>query len=254
MKSGLTILLTFLFMSLIACQDPSGLDATKNIHVIYDPNNLPAVFELEPNEIDFELLHPGKTYTKNFIIRNISSKQVRINNIKANSYLDKYNFSTSLPIDLNPKGSTGHSISASVSFMSEKPGDYTDYINWVDYKNPHTKLIAKVASVWADDVKFIDTKVGEYDLKVLNIVNSSDVEATITEFELIDPDKVIILSPPLVVPTVIEPNSSSRNIFLTFNSSKAKVFKAQIRIKVSFSGSGEHYTDEIIELEGRGIY
>ena len=241
-------------ITVISCQDPSALDATKNIQVIHDPNNLPAVFELEPGEIDFGLIHPGKTYSKNFLISNISTKNVRINSIKAMNYPAQFIFSASLPIDLKPKGTQGHSKSVSLSFLSETPGNFSDMINWTDYKNPHTKMTAKVASVWANDVKFVDTKVGEYDLKVLNIVNSSDAEATITEFELIDPDGVIILSPPFTLPTVIEPNSSTRNIFLTFNSSDAKIFKAQIRIKVTYSGSGEHFTDEIIELEGRGIY
>jgi hypothetical protein len=254
MKTCFSILVLLILFSLISCQDPSGLDATKTIQVIHDPNNLPAVFELEPGEIDFGIIHPGKTYSKNFLISNISSKNVKINTIKAINFPVQFIFSTSLPIDLKPKGTQGHSQSVALSFISDKPGNFTDMIDWVDYKNPRTNLIAKVASVWAEDVKFVDTKVGEYDLKVLNIVNSSDAEATITEFELIDPEGVIILSPPFVLPTVIEPNSSSRNIFLTFNSSAAILFKAQIRIKVTYSGSVEHFTDEIIELEGRGIY
>jgi len=254
MRTCFSILLLITFISVNSCQDPSALDATKNIKVIHDPNNLPAVFELEPGEINFGIIHPGKTYSKNFLISNISTKNVGIFSIKAMNYPAQFIFSASLPIELKPKGTQGHSQSVSVSFISDTPGNFTDVINWADYKNPQSKMIAKVASVWANDVKFVDTKVGEYDLKVLNIFNSSDAEATITEFELIDPDGVIILSPQFVLPTIIEANSSTRNIFLSFYSSDAKVFKAQIRIKVTYSGSGEHFTDEIIELEGRGIY
>ncbi|MBX3042279.1 MAG: hypothetical protein KIT33_08930 [Candidatus Kapabacteria bacterium] len=247
----LTILILVLFVS---CQDPSALDATKSITVIHDPNNLPALFEVEPVEIDFGLLHPGKSIIRNVLIRNISNQIVNINEVKGTKFSENYSFSNAQNVFLTPKNSIGDSHSFGIKFESDLPGNYDNLLDWGTYRNPQTKVWAKVASVWAEDVRFDVTSIGNYDLKVFQLINSSDSKATITEFELIDSDGVMINEPVFSVPAEIEPHSVSKNIFITFNPNEVKVFKAKIRIKVIYADSGEHYTDEIIELEGEGIY
>lgn len=247
-------IIVFLSILLLnACQDPSGLDANREISVIYDPNNKPPQFRVEPEEVDFGLVHPGKTYQKTVKIINITNQVVPINSIAAKNYFDYYSFSADLPISLSPKGSANESSEITISFESSLPADYTDQINWVDYKNPRTKIIAKVASVWGNDLLFEDTKVGSFDLKVLNIINSSSVNATITSFEIIDNDNAFLIEPAFVTPQIIDANSSSRNIFVTFNPNGKKDFNAQIRITVDYGESGNHFTDQVIELNGKGV-
>lgn len=238
----------------MSCQDPSGLDATRTKTVIFDPNNLPPVFSVTPEYIDFGILHPGKTYSKNFTLQNITNNEVRINNIRVNNFTANYLFNSGFPISLLKKGLENDSKTISASFLSQVPGKYDDNINWGEYKNPIMALSAKVASVWANDIKFDDTKVGSYNLKILNVINSSPSNAVITEFELTDPDGVMIISPPVSLPYNLAAYSQSENIFITFNSTGAKEFKAQIRMKVDYTGTGDNFTDEIIELVGKGIF
>lgn len=253
MSKILTIFLLILVL-LSGCQDPSALDTAKEIVIVYDPNNLPPVFVVEPLEIDFGIVHPEKIHTKNFLVRNITKENVTLKTITTKIFSDKYQFLTPLPFTLTPKGTTGESHNIVVSFTSIIPGKFDDNIIWTDFKNPVTIIKAKVASVWADDIKFGITEVGNLDLKILNIFNSSNAGATVTEFEIIDPDGVILNEPAVITPLVIEPNSRTKDIYLTFNPGEAKDYKAQIRIKIEYAGTDEHYTDEIIELDGRGIF
>jgi hypothetical protein len=71
MSKILTIFL-FILVLLSGCQDPSALETPKEIVVVYDPNNLPPVFVVEPLEIDFGIVHPDKIQSKNFLVRNIT--------------------------------------------------------------------------------------------------------------------------------------------------------------------------------------
>lgn len=247
------IILPLLILFISSCQDPSGLDASREISVIYDPNNQPPQFRVEPEEVDFGIIHPGKTYPKTVKITNITNKNVVIKSVKAKNFADNYLFSSTLPINLTPKGSATDESELNLSFMSMLPGDYSDQIDWVDYKNPQTKLIAKVASVWGSDLLFDDTKVGSLDLKVLNVINSSSSDATVTSFEIIDNDGAFIIEPPFSTPQTLQANSASRNIFVTFNPGSKKDFRAQIRITVEYGDSGSHFTDQVIELVGKGI-
>ncbi|MDT3739876.1 MAG: hypothetical protein RO257_10305 [Candidatus Kapabacteria bacterium] len=253
MSKILTIFL-FILVLLSGCQDPSALETPKEIVVVYDPNNLPPVFVVEPLEIDFGIVHPDKIHSKNFLVRNITDKNVTLKTITTKNFTENYQFVTQLPFTLTPKGTTGEFQNIVISFTSVKPGKFDDIINWTDFKNPVTNIKAKVASVWAGDIKFGITEVGNLDLKILNLINSSNVKATVKEFEIIDPDGVILNEPAVVTPLVIEPNSRTKDIYLTFNPGEAKDYKAQIRIKIEYAGTDEHYTDETIELDGRGIF
>jgi hypothetical protein len=238
-----------------SCQDPSALDADREIKVIFDPNNLPPEFMTDPALIDFGIVHPGKTYNKDFLIKNITDKNVEVKNISMKKFNAYYSFISGVPFILTPKGTSNFSRNVMLSFMSDSCGNFSDVIDWVDYKNPVTEIKAKVASVWADDIKFETTKIGSFDLKFLKFHNSSNVTATITEFEIIETDGVIINEPAFTPPVDIAPKSTTDDIILTFYpTGEAKEFKAQIKIKVKYSSDDEHFTDEEVLLEGRGIF
>lgn len=241
-------------LTMFSCQEPSTLDANKKITVVYDPNNQPSVFQVVPDEIDFKLVHPGKSYSKEIVIRNISNNSVVINSINAKKYKDNFLFYTSYPIELGAKSSNESEKMVELVFTSADHGEFVDIIEWSDYKNPQTIIKAQVASVWANDIKFTDTKIGNLDLKVLNIINSSNNDATITEFTLIDEDNVFIIEPEYTTPQIIPAKSSSKNIFITFNPNADKVFNSKIILKAKYEGTNTHFTDEIIELEGKGNY
>jgi hypothetical protein len=246
------ILLTLLFL-FTSCKDPSVVDANREIIIIHDPNYLPPVLKITPEIIDFGIVHPGKTVSKEFLITNITDKPVVLDKIQAKNFLLNYTFNTLLPFTLEPQNNSGDKKSISFSFKSDETGKYDDKIDWGTYKNPVTIINAKVASVWAEDINFETTKVGSFDLKFLKIYNSSSVTATITEFTIVDEDGVIINEPSVELPLVIEPKSNTKDIILTFYPKDAKIFNPQIKIKVTYS-SGENFTDETINLVGRGSY
>ncbi len=250
MKLLFIILISVILLS--SCKDPSSLDATREKIKIYDPNDLPAVFKVIPDTIDLGIIHPGKLYSGNFSIENISNNIVKIESISATINKNQYLFGDNTIINLNKKGEQGASRIVNYSFISDKPGNFDDIINWDSYKNPKTPLITKVASVWAEDIQFNNTKVGEFDLKILKINNNSDVEVSITDFLISDPDGVIINEPQVSIPLIIKPNSVTSDIFLTFRPKDTKEYNSKITIKAIYPDNSKHYTDEIINIVGRG--
>lgn len=251
MKYLILILILTLFYG---CQDPSSLDTQKDIKVIFDPNNLPPVFSVEPSVIDFGLIHPSKVYSKNIKIKNITSKLVSINSISVKNFTNLFSFETQ-PVLLAAKGASGDESNVNCIFTSSNPGKFDDEIIWSGYKNPQLKILSKVAAVWADDIVFGETIIGSYELKFLNIINSSNADVKITKFEIIDTSGVFINEPVVNIPFVINAKSSSNDIRISFNPKSANLFKGEIQIEAEYlNGSGEYFTDEIIILEGHGKY
>lgn len=253
MKTMIYIFFIILFIVNNACQDPSSLDANREISVVYDPNDLPAEFLINPQEIDFGIVHPNKSISKEFRINNITNHIITIEKMQAKNFYQNYSFSSFVPFSIEKKGNTNDNLNVIVSFKSDLSGNFDDKIDWGNYKNPITNLKVKVASVWADDINFETTKVGNFDLKFLKINNSSNFVATIDEFNIVDNDNVILIEPAVELPLTIPPNSSSQDIIITFYPKSAKTFNPYINIKASYS-SGDNYTDETISLYGRGIY
>ncbi len=253
MKQIIYILFIILFIFNNACKYPSSLDANREITVVYDPNDLPPVFLISPEEIDFGIVHPNKTISKEFRIYNITNHFITIEKMQAKNYLQNYSFNTFVPFSLEKSGNTNDNRNIIVSFKADVTGNFDDKIDWGIYKNPITNLKAKVASVWADDINFETTKVGSFDLKFLKINNTSNYVATIDEFNIVDSDNVILIEPAVELPITISPNSSSQDIIITFYPKSAKTFSPYIKIKASYSG-GDNYTDETIFLNCKGIY
>ncbi|MFA7627690.1 MAG: hypothetical protein WCZ17_11670 [Candidatus Kapaibacterium sp.] len=241
-------------MLLVSCQDASMLDSTKEIIIIHDPNNLPPVFSVTPEEIDFKILHPGKTYSSNMTLKNISEGQVSLTDIYTDQYNENYSFDFTNPLVLEPQGSGGFAKTVNITFHADEPGNYDDIIRWSDYRNPKTPIKSKVASVWAEDISFGDVTVGDFGLKSIQIHNSSDIEAKIMNIEIFDPDSVILNAPPIETPFVISPKSNSGNIFFTFYPVHAKSYSIKVKLTVEYLSPGTYFTDDEIEITGNGKF
>ena len=246
----ISIILVFLTNG---CKDPASVEADREKKVIYDPNNLPPQFEIIPKVIDMQTIEHGNSGESRFTIKNITDKQVKIKSLKFKNNQDNSSFPKTLfPIYLNPKGMMGDSLTVEFSLTPKYVGYFKDTIIFEDHKNPVAEVNAAIPAVFCTDLDFDEIQVGLFDLKIVNIVNLSPSEVTITEFEVYDVDNVFYNEPKFKVPSTIKPNSQSTDIRITFNPIHAKQYQAEIRFKAEFK-SGNYPYKGVIIIKGKGI-
>ncbi len=246
-------LILLVFLLAVSCQDPASVDATRKKIVKFDPNDVPPIFSITPNQIDIAMIRPNTTFQIDAVIQNITDNNISIlgasfPKLIGVASLDGLQF----PLALEKQGSVGSNKDFKFVFSTGNPGFYTDTLKYPEYKNPKVVLNAKVAHVFANDLIFDETHVNGFNLKFFRIKNLSNSKVSITEFELVDATGCYINEPRVVIPLTIFANSESDDIKITFNPTSIGLKSAFIKIKAVFE-SGEYYYYDKITITGEAI-
>lgn len=253
MTSHLSLLLILLVI-LGSCQDPASVDATRDKKVKFDPNDVPPNFLITPDIINIGVIRPNQIFEIDLTATNITDNPVTLLGATFPRLYGKATLSgLDFPLLLAKQFSTGYTKEFKLTFASSVSGFYRDTLVYPNHKNPKVSLTAMVAHVYADDLVFDDTQINQFSLKFLQIRNNSSVDASITEFELIDTDGAFINEPKISLPMTIQAESFSEDIKLTFNPMRTGLYKATIKFKVVFASDSDFYYYDTVEISGMGF-
>jgi len=243
----------FILLTAYACSDPASVDADREKKIIYDPNNSPALFEVEPNELDFGSLVKGNSKIIQFKIKNITDKQIKIDNLslKNHSWLATFSNYNS-PVYLSPMGSSSDFVTLEAELTADEVGYFSDTLIFQGHTNPKCVAKAEIPALYAEDVDFNTLNTSEFALRIFQFINLSSYDAVISEFELIDTNGVFFNEPKIQLPLTINPNSKSIDIKLTFNPNRKFEFNAEIKFKATFKDAVLPYKGTI-KIKGKGI-
>lgn len=235
-----------------SCTDPASVDADREKIVIDDPSKYPAKYEINPNILDFGELLINSEKNIQFNIKNLTNDILTLNNFSLKNNSSNAVFIRSQPLILQANGSELDNQDVSLNLTARNYGYLKDTLLIDNFKNPLIEVRAEIPALFTNDINFADTKISEFRLAIFNFKNISNTRAVISEFELLDSNNVFLIEPKIELPIIVEPNSESVDIKLTFNPVSPKVYIAEIRIKATFDGVDYPYK-KVVKLSGFGI-
>lgn len=245
---GLLIIILFL----VSCTDPSSVDADREKIVLDDPSKALPKFEIIPSTINFNEMLINSQQELQFKIKNLTAERISINDLRLKNFPNFAQFNYTTPIILEPKGDKQDNKDIIINFNAYQYGYFKDTLLFDNYKTPITGVISEIPALYTEDIYFDDTRISEFQLEIFNFKNISDKKVTITEFQLIDTNNVFLNEPSVSLPLIINSNSESDDLKLTFNPINSISYQAEIRIKATFEGANYPYR-KVIKIFGKGI-
>lgn len=251
------LFLLILSLIVIRCSDPLGVEAEREKIVKWDPDSLPPVFEIVPNIIDLGIILPDDSLNYQFYIKNITSHNDTIKSLTLKNNPDHAVFTLpQAPVILKPSSTEGDKVDISMNFHALSIGYFKDTILFEGYNNPKTIVKAELPAVFARDLDFQEKKLFIYSIGIFKIFNRSNVRVTITEFKINDSESIFTNVPTFETPYIINPNSASEDIKITFCPNRETTFVKDIRFKAVFdnpAANTQFPIDTVVVLKGRGI-
>lgn len=235
-----------LYAFLQSCNSPLDVDVIRQRDTLNDPNNLPAVIEINPQIIDLSYIYLSDSVTHSIKIKNITENKLTIKSIMIND--NQISLQPEFQsFDLDTKNQSNSIKELLLSFLAKRLGKFNDTIKFNDYKKPYLIIKSIVPTVYGRDVEFDNTLVNNFNGKVLRIYNDGNEKVNITGFEIIDENGVFFNQPKISIPFDI-PAKSYESIILSFNPNKVMNFQGIVKLKCNATG----FIDDTIKLAGKG--
>lgn len=206
-----------------SCSSPLDIDADRGEKVIVGEKS---DIELLPDTLDFGFVHPAKSKTLNFSIKNLTSNQYSIDFLTINNYNNLFTLTNFQSVKIQNKNSNSNTADFYITFAADSSYNHfidSLYIN--DLKNPDLKLIATIPAVFGEDLEFEDVKIGSIGSKFLYLRNISNTDITISNLSINDNSFVI---KGLDADALEIKAHSSRELIVTFEPINPITYTAQL--------------------------
>lgn len=216
----------FLFIS---CNSPFDVPADKGDKIIIkDPYLNDPLLLFSDDTLDYDMILPGESRTRELIVKNISDEPY---NIDSTVFYHNYFISNNNEITIQPYSISGDSAKINIEFVSDNSGLFIDSMIIDNMYRPVLHLSAKVPYVFVRDFDFGTVNNGEIIGKIIKIENNYSDTITINTLSFED-NTFFRFSQTPQLPLKIAP-FDTYDLLVRFSSNQSGKYSDSINITIS---------------------